>query len=78
MPRHAYFEDAFFAVLERTGGEVTRSAELAGVSKQAVYYRRDRDPQFRQRLEETLGRVRQGNRDAAERRFERSRSSDRP
>jgi len=48
------------------------------VSKQAVYYRRDRDPQFRARLEETLGRVRTRNRDVAERRLERSVYADRP
>ena len=72
MSRRPYFEDAFFSVLLRTGGVIKASAELAGVSKQAVYLRKHSDPEFRARLEATLERVRSGNRDAAERRFERS------
>lgn len=72
MPRSAYFEDAFFAVLERTGGRVTQSAELAGVTKQAVYKRNRTDPEFRARFEETRARLRSGNCAVAVRKFERA------
>lgn len=73
MSRRAFFEDAFFSVLARTG-RIGQSAELAGVTKQAVYYRRDNDPDFRERLEATFATVRQTNREAAERRLSRSSS----
>lgn len=70
MSRRAFFEDAFFSVLERTG-KLVQSAELAGVTKQAVYYRRDTDPDFRERLETTYKSLRRTNCQAAERRLSR-------
>lgn len=71
MPRRAHFEEAFFSLLLRTGGKVTESAELAGVTKQAIYRRRDVDPVFRERLVSALQSVQLNNRDAAERRYAR-------
>ena len=43
------WEDAFLAALRQSGGNVSRAAELAGVSQRNVYMRRSRSRDFRAR-----------------------------
>jgi len=49
-PKHREWEPVFKYLFERTG-EVRLSAERSGVSEQAVYRLRRRDPSFRSWME---------------------------
>lgn len=40
-------KDAFLEAMHKTNGNVTMSAKLAGVSRQLIYYWKDRDPKFK-------------------------------
>lgn len=59
MTREGVWWRAFFLALDRTEGNVTASAEMAGVSRQAVYkaLRSQRKDGFRVEFEVTMARV---------------------
>lgn len=61
MTREGVWWRAFFLALDRTEGNVTASASLAGVSPRSVYYALEsrKRPTFRAEFEATMIRVRE-------------------